>query len=123
VRINGMKTSCALPRGATSFIIRLTGRAQNRSFNFVNENAAAEEELLIAVSDQSLVADTPRWSTVKGTIRFRHKRLFTVSLVGIEANFLRLSFRVEAPKENVKTHFSIDQPRPKYPATRRLPPC
>src|SRR6266446_2029203 len=119
VRINGMKRSYALPRGATLFIIRLTGPAQNRSFTFVNENAAAEGELLIAVSSQSLMADSPKWSTVEGAIRFRHKRLFRVSLVGIEANYVRLIFRVEAPNGNVRNHFSIDQPGPKPPAARR----
>lgn len=123
VRINGVKTSYALPRGATSFVIRLTRPAQNRSFIFVNENAAAEGELLIAVSDQSLMADSPKWNRVKGTIRFRRKRLFTVSLVGIEANYLRLSFRVEGPKGNMRTHLSMDQPRSKHPVTGSLPPC
>ena len=41
--INGMKTGYALPRGASSFIIRLAGPAQDRSFTFVNENATAED--------------------------------------------------------------------------------
>ncbi len=68
--INGMKTNYTLPRGSTSFIIRLAGSAQDRSFTFVNENAAAEGRLLIAVSNQPLAADSPLWSAVAGAIRF-----------------------------------------------------
>jgi hypothetical protein len=116
VRIDGMKTSYALPRGATLFIIRLKGPAQNRSFTFVNENAVAEGELLIAVSNQSLMADSPKWSAVEGAIRFRHKRLFTVSLVGVEANYVRLIFRIEVPKGNAGNDFSVDQLRRRDPA-------
>ena len=98
VPVNGTKTSYALPRGATSFVIRLKDRPEARSFVFVNENAAAEGELSIAVSKQSLAADSPQWSAVEGTVRFRKKRLFTVSLVGVEANYVRLNFRVEVPR-------------------------
>lgn len=108
LNINGMQTSYALPRGATSFVIRLAGTAQDHSFTFVNENAAAEGQLLIAVSDQPLEADSPKWSAVEGTIRFRHKRLFAVSLVGIEAKYLRLTFQVEAADGNVRNFFSVD---------------
>jgi hypothetical protein len=118
VRINRLKTSYALPRGATSFIIRLNEQAQERRFTLVNENAAAEGQLLIAVSSRSLAADSPKWSTVKGAIRFRHKRLFTVSLVGVEANYVRLTFRVEVPDGNGSNDFPRDHPRRKDPAAR-----
>jgi hypothetical protein len=109
--INGMKTGYALSRGATSFIIRLAGRAQDRSFTFVNENAAAEGRLLIAVSNQPLAVDSPMWSAVEGAIRFRHKRLFTLSLVGVEANYVRLTFQVDVPEGNARNDFSVDHPR------------
>ena len=91
-----MKTSYALPRGATSFIIRLPGPVEDRSFTFVNENAVAKGQLLIAVSNQPLVADSPLWSAVEGAIRFRHKRFFALSLVGVEAKYVRLTFQIEA---------------------------
>ena len=103
--INGIKTSYALPRGATSFIIRLPGPAKDRSFTFVNENAVAEGQLLIAVSNQPLVADSPLWSAVEGAIRFRHKRFFALSLVGVEAKYVRLTFQIEAPDGNTKDDF------------------
>jgi len=118
VKINRLKTSYALPRGATSFIIRLTDPAQERSFTFVNENAAAEGQLSIAVSNHPLAADSTKWSTVEGAIRFRHKRLFTVSLVGVEANYVRLTFRVEVPDGNGSNDFSRDHPRRQDPAAR-----
>ena len=64
-------------------------RSKTAASHFVNENAAAEGQLLIAVSNQPLVADSPLWSAVEGAIRFRHKRLFTVSLVGVEAKYVQ----------------------------------
>jgi hypothetical protein len=103
--INGMKTSYALSRGATSFIIRLPGPVQDRSFTFVNENAVAEGQLLIAVSNQPLVADSPLWRAVEGAIRFRHKRFFTLSLVGVEAKYVRLTFQIGVPKGNTRDDF------------------
>jgi len=122
VSINRLKTSYALPRGASSFIIQLTDAAQERRFTFVNENAAAEGQLSIAVSNHSLAADSPKWSTVKGAIRFRHKRLFMVSLVGVEANYVRLTFRVEVPGGNGSNDFSRDHPRRKDPAALSASP-
>ncbi len=109
LNIDGIKTSFALPRGNTSFVIRLAGFAQDRSFTFVNENAAAEGHLLIAVSDQPLIAGSPLWRAVEGKIRFRHKRLFTLSLVGVEAKYLRLTFEVKVSDENRRNDFSTDQ--------------
>lgn len=96
--VHGTKTHYALPRGSTSFVIRLTDRAQAGNLVFVNENAAAQGVLSIAVSNRTLAADSPHWSAVEGKIRFRNKRLFTVSLVGVEANYVRLTFQVDAPR-------------------------
>jgi len=104
--INGIQTAYALPRGATSFVIRLPGPAKDRSLYFVNQNAAAQGQLLIAVSNQPLLADSPFWSAVEGAIRFRHKRLFAVSLVGVEAKYVRLTFQVEVPDRGTKNDFS-----------------
>ncbi len=100
VTVNGTKANYALPRGATSFVIRLQDRPETRRVVFVNENAAAEGELSIAVSQKSLAADSPRWNAVEGKVHFRKKRLFTVSLVGVEANYVRLTFRVNVPRIN-----------------------
>ncbi len=89
--------SHALPRGVSSFVVRLGAPGSPRSVTFVNENPAAEGKLSIAVAERRLAADSPHWSTVDGAIRFRHKRLFSFSLVGIDANYVRLTFDVEAP--------------------------
>jgi hypothetical protein len=91
------KINYALPRGVTSFIIHLSAPAQQRCFTLVNENTAAEGKLSIAVSKERLPAGSPKWSAVGRSIPFRHKRLFTVSLVGIEANYVKLTFQVESP--------------------------
>jgi len=103
--ISGMRTSYALPRDGTSFIIQLPDPVQDRSLTFVNENAVAEGQLLIAVSNQPLVVDSPLWSAVEGAIRFRHKRFFTLSLIGVEAKYVRLTFKIEAPDGNGRHDF------------------
>jgi len=106
--MNGIQTSYALPRGATSFVFRIPGPGKDRSLYFVNQNAAAQGRLLIAVSNQPLLPNSPFWSAVNGAIRFRHKRLFSVSLVGIEAKYVRLTFQVEVPDGETKNDFSVD---------------
>ncbi len=91
---HGTKARYALPRGASAFVIPLRDRATGGDLVFVNEHAAAEGELSIAVSNRSLAADSPHWNAVEGRIRFRNKRLVTVSLVGVEAKFVRVKFQV-----------------------------
>ena len=84
----------ALPRGTSSFVIRLGNSEAKRCFTFVNENPAADGQLSIAVSDRQLAVESPLWSTVARTISFRHKRRFALSLVGVDANYVRLTFDI-----------------------------
>lgn len=91
----------ALPAGTTSLIIRLMASAQDRNVTVVNRNVATDGKLSIAVSDRLLAAESSKWQPVGGTIPFRHKRLFRVSLVGVEAKFVRLKFQVEASSRDV----------------------
>ena len=87
--------TCLLQEGETDFVIEIPQAALIDRFTFLNENAAARGELRIAVSNHRLRADSPKWTEVEGIVPFSHKRLFGVSLLGIEAKFVRLSFRVE----------------------------
>src|SRR5205814_2814411 len=64
-------------------------------FTFVNENAAARGELKISVSNYRLPASSSKWTEVEGVIPFARKRLFNLSMLGVEAKYVRLSFRVE----------------------------
>ena len=100
--VHGTKTTYALPCTSTSFVIRLHHRVQDGKLIFVNENAAANGELSIAVSNKLLAADSPHWSTVEGKIRFRNKRLVTLSLVGVEAKYVRVKFQVEGPRAETR---------------------
>jgi hypothetical protein len=93
--MNDAKVRYALRRGETSFIIHLAEDDQRRCFTLENENMAAEGRLLIAISNERLAANNPNWSAVAGTIPFRHKRLFDLSLIGVEAEFVKLTFQVE----------------------------
>jgi hypothetical protein len=87
--------SCSLPEGDTTFIISLVRTSPLDRFTFVNENTTARGELRIAVSNEKLSADSDKWTPVDGATSFKHKRLFSVSVLGVEAKYVRLTFHVE----------------------------
>jgi hypothetical protein len=95
--------SCALREGETTFIIKLPKNSSADRFTFLNENAAACGELRIAVSDSPLPADSPKWTEVDGIVPFAHKRLFKLSILGVETKFVRLSFKVESRAQDSAT--------------------
>jgi hypothetical protein len=92
--------SCVLKEGETTFIIELPNSEPRDRFMFLNENAAACGELRIAVSDSALPADSPKWTEVDGIVPFAHKRLFKLSMLGVETKFVRLSFKVDGQLQN-----------------------
>jgi len=92
--------SCVLREGETTFIIQLPKNSPRDRFTFLNENAAACGELRIAVSDSPLPADSPKWTEVEGIVPFAHKRLFKLSMLGVDTKFVRLSFKVERQRRD-----------------------
>jgi hypothetical protein len=95
VFVDNDTVSCRLKEGETTFIIELPKDAARDRFTFLNENADACGELRIAVSDSALPADSPKWTEVDGIVPFAHKRLFKLSMLGVETKFVRLSFKVD----------------------------
>lgn len=87
--------SCPLREGETVFIIAFPKIALLDRFTFVNENATACGELSIAVSNYRLPPNSPSWTAVDGAIPFVRKRLFNLSMIGVEAKYVKLSFRVQ----------------------------
>ena len=87
--------SCPLQEGETTFVITLPKIASFDSFTFVNENSDVQGEMKIAISNNRLPAHSPEWIEVNGKTEFASKRLFNVSLIGVEARYLKLSFHVE----------------------------
>ena len=87
--------SCVLQEGETNFVVELPKARLLDRLTFLNENARARGELKIAISNSKLKPESAGWHEVEGVVPFSHKRLFGVSLIGIEAKFVRLSFRVE----------------------------
>ncbi|MFL6596306.1 MAG: hypothetical protein ACJ8HQ_12755 [Chthoniobacterales bacterium] len=87
--------SCPLQEGRTTFVIKLPATSLLDRFTFVNENAAAAGELKIAVSNYQLPAASGKWVPVDGGVAISHKRLFNLSMVGVEARYVRLEFNVE----------------------------
>jgi hypothetical protein len=87
--------SCPLQEGETTFIIAFPKTSLLDRFTFLNENAAAEGEMKIAVSNYRLAPESPKWTEVNGSVAFSRKRLFNLSMVGVEARYVKLSFRVQ----------------------------
>jgi hypothetical protein len=87
--------SCPLQEGETTFIITLPKTSMLDRFTFVNENASAEGEMQISVSNYRLAPHSPKWIEVSGSTPFTRQRHFDLSLLGVEARYVKLSFRVE----------------------------
>lgn len=86
--------SYPIQKGETTFLLTFPRVSLLDRFTFVNENAAAEGEMKLFVSNSRLEADSPRWVEVSGNTRFTGKRLVNQSLLGVEARYVKLSFRV-----------------------------
>ncbi len=87
--------SCPLKEGDTTFIVALPRTSVLDRFTFVNENAIAAGELKIAVAGYKIAANSPKWTEVEGNVSFTRKRLFNVSMLGVEAKYVKLSFHVQ----------------------------
>ena len=74
-----------LAEGDTTFVVSFPRISTLDRFTFVNENAAAEGEMRIAVSNYRLPASSRKWIEVNGGTLFAGKRLFDLSLAGTEA--------------------------------------
>src|SRR4051812_13475533 len=92
--VNDDTVSCPLPKGQTTLVIKLPKDALLDRFSFVNENAAAEGELKISISNEHLTASSPKWVDVEGVTSFTNKRLVDLLMVGVEAHYVKLTFNV-----------------------------
>lgn len=86
--------SFPLAEGETAFIISFPRTSSLDRFTFVNENAAATGEFNIAVSNYRLPARSAKWNEVNSSTAFSGKRLVDLSLLGIEARYVKISFHV-----------------------------
>ena len=92
--------SSPVPEGNTTFIIFVARSSTLDRFTFINENKPARGELRIAVANEKLSADSDKWTSVDGAVSFKRKRLFNVSMLGVEAKYVRLVFHIEH-EENI----------------------
>ncbi len=86
--------SYPISEGDTTMVISFPTTSALDRFTFVNENAAAEGEMKISVSNYRLSANSRKWNDVNGSTSFTGKRLFDLSLLGTEARYVKLSFHV-----------------------------
>lgn len=87
--------SCPLPEGDTTLIISFPRTSALDRFTFVNENASAAGEMKISVSNYRLSPKSPKWAEVNSGTAFTGKRHIDLSLLGVEARYVKLSFHVE----------------------------
>lgn len=83
----------SLPEGETTLIIQIPKASLLDHFTFINEETV-RGALKIAVAKSCLSATDPTWNAVSGDIAFAHKRHFNLSMVGVDAQYVKLSFRV-----------------------------
>jgi hypothetical protein len=93
--MEGDTLTCPLQEGETTFIISFPKTSLLDRFTFINENAGVRGEMKIAVSNDQLAANSPKWTDVSGKTEFISKRLFNLSMVGVEARYVKLSFHVK----------------------------
>ncbi len=86
--------SCPLPEGETTFVIKIPTPVVHDRFTFLNENAEAAGILKIAVANDRLPVASPKWVEVDGAVDFTRKRIFHLSMVGVDARYVKLSFQV-----------------------------
>jgi hypothetical protein len=86
-----------LPEGDTTFVLSFPRTSAFDRFTFINENASATGELKIEVSNYRLPAKSPKWIEVNSRVTFAGKRLIDLSMLGIEARYVKLSFHVTKP--------------------------
>ena len=87
--------SYPLHRGETIFVIALPRVATVERLTFMNENTAASGKLKVAVSNYRLSLNDSKWVPVEGSMSFTGKRVFSLPMVGVEAKYVKLSFRVQ----------------------------
>jgi hypothetical protein len=85
--------SFPLQEGETTFILTLPKTSMLDRFTFVNENASAEGDMKVSVSNYRLAVHSPKWIEVNGSTPFTRKRHFNLLLLGVEARYVKLSFR------------------------------
>jgi hypothetical protein len=83
----------SLPNGETTLIIQVPDASLLDRFTFINEETV-RGALQIAVANSPLSPTDPNWNRVSGDIPFAHKRYFNLSMVGVDAQYVKLSFRV-----------------------------
>ena len=91
--LNDQPLHYSLPEGETTLIIRIPKASLLEHFTFINEETV-RGALKIAVASSLLHATDPNWNAVSGDIAFAHKRHFNLSMVGVDARYVKLSFRV-----------------------------
>src|SRR3954453_11572341 len=84
--------SYPLTEGETTFVGSFPRVSVLDRFTFVNENAAAQGAVAIAVSNYRLPALSRRWNEVNASTDFSGQRLIDLSLLGIEARYVNLTF-------------------------------
>jgi hypothetical protein len=87
--------SCELAKGENTFVLALSSIQTLDRLSFVNQEAAAQGTVQIALSNHRLNPNDPHWVNSGVPQSFSGQRFFRVSLAGLERKYLKLAFRVQ----------------------------
>jgi hypothetical protein len=85
---------CPLDEGTSTFTVTLPKAAVLNRFGFINENAAAQGELDVSVSNYRLPSNDSRWIPLATAKSFTGKQLFSISVAAVEAKYIKFAFHV-----------------------------
>lgn len=83
-----------LPKGQSTFVIKLRQASALERFVFVNEGGAAEGTCDVSVASTALAVNDAGWNTIRRDENFSGKRVVEIAPLGAEAKFVRLNFNV-----------------------------
>jgi hypothetical protein len=84
--------SYPLEAGETTFIISFPRVSALDRFTFVNENAAAQGDVTLSVSNYRLSTLSSKWNEAASNVPFSGKRVIDSSLLGVEARYVKVTF-------------------------------
>lgn len=86
--------SCPLSLGDNVFVVTLPHISVLQRFAFINRSVAAQGEFEVAVSNYRLGSTDPAWTSVQRPTSFDKERLINLTMLGVEARYVRLTFHV-----------------------------
>src|ERR1700731_1529018 len=89
--------SCHLRQGDNAFLVALQNISNLDRFIFINENPETAGTVQIFVSNYRLAPNDNHWLEADRKFDFSGRRFISLSLAGVEAKYVKISFAVKKP--------------------------